>query len=183
MTNPVFSKQAVFPRGKMPQNKKTMVMKGFTMSTNLRKALQFQVSEISARIAEIKKANPCLQKSGDFDAYKVRKAEVSLWLTALSLIKRAGDEMPTKGEAAKLFHELGFANHARKGRKAKNLFFKAFRELSKFNNSHKHSNFSRLAGFDKWLKEKEARLAELAAQRKAAEAAEASLEFEAGVKP
>lgn len=126
------------------------------MSINLRRALQFQVSEVSARIVEIKKANPCLQKSTDFDAYKVRKKEVSLWLTALSLIKRSGNEMPTKGEAAKLFHELGFNNHARKGREAKNLFFKAFRELAKFNNKHKHSDFKRIAGFEQWLKEKEA---------------------------
>jgi hypothetical protein len=151
------------------------------MSTNLRSALQFKVSEISARIAEIKKANPCLQKSTDFDAYKVNKAEASLWLTALSLVKRNGGEMPIKGEAAKLFHEIGFANHARKGRQAKNLFFKAFRELAKFNNKYKHSDFKGLDGFEKWLKEKEARLAELAEQRKAAEIAEASLEFEAGV--
>lgn len=126
------------------------------MSTNLRRALQFQVAEVSARIAGIKQANPCLQKSkDDFAAYKAAKQEASLWLTALSLIKRNGDKMPTKGEAAELFHEIGFNNHARKGREAKNLFFKAFRRLAKFNNQNKHSGFRNITGFELWLKAKE----------------------------
>lgn len=131
--------------------------------SKIRQFLQYQVSIMSDEIASLKKhalenGGPMSPKSKDWGAYKARKAECSMFLTMLSLIKRNADQTPSKPEAVKLFHAHKFCNHARSGQRAKNLFFKAFRRLQKIDsqiNCHLRENNEGMAA---WLAAKRIRL-------------------------
>ena len=144
----------------------------------IRKYLQFKVHEASKQIADLKKfgaeeaakqdpeGNQHISpKSSCWAAYKTAKRDCSLYLTMLSIVKQSGDQIPTKAEAVKLFHERQLWNHARKGYEAKNFYFKAFRRLQKIGNRLNSScspikgNYgSESAAFQKWELERAAKL-------------------------
>lgn len=105
----------------------------------LRELLRYKVAKLSEQIAENKSmaadGHPHIRPGHpNWSAYLAQKKEISFWLTALSLLNRNVGPLPTKAEAAAMFREHNFANHARKGRAAKNLYFKAFRRLQKMSN-------------------------------------------------
>ena len=113
--------------------------------TTIREYLACKTHTISAQIFGLKQKAlkddgfHISPKSADWAKYLALKRECSLYLTMSSMVKWWNDFIPTKKEAIELFHSRGFANHARKGRPAKSLYFKAFRRLQKIgNNLSKH---------------------------------------------
>ena len=145
--------------------------------TTIREYLQYLVHNASQRIFNLKqealkepppvdeKGRPIIPhyphmspRSKDWDRYRTLKRECSLWLTMLSIVKRAHDSIPTKAEAVKLFHSQPFANHARKGRPAKSLYFKAFRRLQKIGNRLESDVRAAEPGISMWKAERQAAL-------------------------
>ena len=146
--------------------------------TTIREYLQYRAHDASQAIFNLKrealkepppvdeKGRPIIPhsphmspKSKDWDRYQTLKRECSLWLTMLSIVKWWNDFIPTKKEAIELFHSRNFANHARKGRPAKSLYFKAFRRLQKIGNRLESDVRAAEPGISMWKAERAAALA------------------------
>jgi len=81
-------------------------------------------------------------------------------LTALNILRRTNEKVPESG--FKLYDSYDFSNHARKGRAARRLFFKAHRWLRKM--EYKFNNNARWKAkhvsepvIEAWMKERQAR--------------------------